>query len=272
MQRIDLNQEAHIEEPISESSLTGNVGQTEVPKAEDSISTSINKKYLIAIGVTFVVLCVCMFAIAAALAYSAIKYQANNSSSSSSSTTISSTSTSKSSSSKSSTSTSSSSSSTSTSSSSNSSEECVAEGQVAGLGHLCCSGLKIIGYENPDPNGVCRYGYGGGGYCTTCGNGVCSAGENKCNCPSDCDDPSVRTCNNVSLTKALGMAYYYSDCSTYADFDISDPNASSTCDNTTGVWTFKMKNPKGTTCDAVCNFDPSTTIGTIDYPACEGGI
>jgi len=56
----------------------------------------------------------------------------------------------------------------------------------------CCDGLNKVG--NVDSS--CRPMIGGF-TCINCGNGVCGAGENKCNCPEDC-----LVCPNVTLTTA----------------------------------------------------------------------
>lgn len=50
----------------------------------------------------------------------------------------------------------------------------------------CCPGLTAVkeGYANPD--GTCFFDLYGELMCLTCGDGVCTAGENICNCPADC--------------------------------------------------------------------------------------
>lgn len=77
-------------------------------------------------------------------------------------------------------------------------KQCLAEGEkdyvheykasINEYGYMCCSGLTPLdGGEYLGADGVC---YPGGGdmriLCTKCGNGICGLGENKCNCPQDC--------------------------------------------------------------------------------------
>jgi hypothetical protein len=70
--------------------------------------------------------------------------------------------------------------------------DCVAEGQ-AFIDYpgapACCEGLELISFE-AEKNGKCIEPSGGignsSGYCTQCGDGVCGANENICNCRSDC--------------------------------------------------------------------------------------
>jgi len=68
--------------------------------------------------------------------------------------------------------------------------ECVKEGESKAIypdAPACCEGLKEIGCDKPDSEtGECKEGCAGASFCTNCGDGVCGAGENKCNCPSDC--------------------------------------------------------------------------------------
>jgi hypothetical protein len=69
---------------------------------------------------------------------------------------------------------------------------CVAEGDpfydYAGA-PACCAGLSVITFDYP-LNQTCIPATGGtgdnSGYCTSCGDGVCSAPENICNCAIDC--------------------------------------------------------------------------------------
>ena len=66
---------------------------------------------------------------------------------------------------------------------------CVGEGDSYAVvpPHMeCCPGLTAIGCSAPDAGGVCVECVGAM-YCTYCGDGVCGLGENKCNCPVDCD-------------------------------------------------------------------------------------
>jgi hypothetical protein len=50
----------------------------------------------------------------------------------------------------------------------------------------CCQGLKPI-LLSQEQNGQCITA-ACGSICKPCGNGVCDPGENKCNCPQDCED------------------------------------------------------------------------------------
>lgn len=55
----------------------------------------------------------------------------------------------------------------------------------------CCAGLTLIGLDRAEPNfQICVPPTGGAdegsGRCTHCGDGICTAPENKCNCPEDC--------------------------------------------------------------------------------------
>ncbi len=58
----------------------------------------------------------------------------------------------------------------------------------------CCEGLTKIGCEKPDNNGICpTEPCVGASICAKCGNGVCGHGENKCNCPKDCEEAECNT-------------------------------------------------------------------------------
>ena len=50
----------------------------------------------------------------------------------------------------------------------------------------CCAGLAAFPCDRPDANGVCPGGCAGAVVCAACGDGVCGAGENACNCALDC--------------------------------------------------------------------------------------
>jgi hypothetical protein len=54
--------------------------------------------------------------------------------------------------------------------------------------YSCCAGLKKISNNlQPELDGECAPALGYSSViCAKCGNGICGAGENKCNCPSDC--------------------------------------------------------------------------------------
>jgi hypothetical protein len=53
----------------------------------------------------------------------------------------------------------------------------------------CCGGLQLISLDKLS-GPVCVPATGGtgdnSGYCTACGDGVCTSPENLCNCPADC--------------------------------------------------------------------------------------
>jgi hypothetical protein len=52
----------------------------------------------------------------------------------------------------------------------------------------CCPGLVSIGCDRPDASGYCpTHMCAGAFFCTKCGDGICGLGENKCNCPKDCE-------------------------------------------------------------------------------------
>jgi len=57
----------------------------------------------------------------------------------------------------------------------------------------CCAGLKGVNYfrnYDADCNPAPLAG-GPAGVCSDCGNGVCEEWESKCNCPEDCEKPSI---------------------------------------------------------------------------------
>lgn len=67
----------------------------------------------------------------------------------------------------------------------------------------CCEGLAPIACGAPGPEGVCEPCVGAS-VCAACGDGVCGAGENICNCAQDCggrdascDDGSLPICDLV---------------------------------------------------------------------------
>lgn len=51
----------------------------------------------------------------------------------------------------------------------------------------CCDNLVKVSCGKPDQNGECSAPCAGASICANCGDGVCGKGENKCNCPQDCD-------------------------------------------------------------------------------------
>lgn len=60
----------------------------------------------------------------------------------------------------------------------------------------CCPGLQPIGCDRPAPDGACPPGCVGASICAACGDGLCGAGENPCNCVLDC--PPARGCDDGS--------------------------------------------------------------------------
>ena len=58
----------------------------------------------------------------------------------------------------------------------------------------CCSGLKEVPYAFAGPDGSCVAATCGS-ICKPCGNGVCDANENKCNCPEDCKENKTLSAN-----------------------------------------------------------------------------
>ena len=72
---------------------------------------------------------------------------------------------------------------------------CGQEGEVIPVypGYQCCPGLEAISPNKPDANGNCPYPLLGASICVKdCGDGQCTLGENKCNCPEDCVHNSLR--------------------------------------------------------------------------------
>jgi hypothetical protein len=76
---------------------------------------------------------------------------------------------------------------------------CVAEGDtlVPGAGFACCPSLSPIGCSTEGPSepdagvGACGTPLPACNICVrSCGDGVCTAGENRCNCPQDCTNSS----------------------------------------------------------------------------------
>jgi hypothetical protein len=65
---------------------------------------------------------------------------------------------------------------------------CTAEGRTKSMSMPdCCAGLKSILNQIPAGDGTCGgVPNDGSVICANCGNGICGAGENKCNCPADC--------------------------------------------------------------------------------------
>ena len=73
--------------------------------------------------------------------------------------------------------------------------ECAGEGEIISIMplpdpeakmYLCCEGLKQGGVFSDDGDGKC-YPMMDAAVCIDCPNGICGLGENKCNCPEDCE-------------------------------------------------------------------------------------
>ena len=71
--------------------------------------------------------------------------------------------------------------------------ECAGEGEMISImpdpeakRYLCCEGLKQGGVFSDDGDGKC-YPMMDVAVCINCPNGICGSGENKCNCPDDCE-------------------------------------------------------------------------------------
>jgi len=70
------------------------------------------------------------------------------------------------------------------------SKECVGEGEKGSMsaiaGGRCCSGLEAVSNCMSFAGGTWVVPTDGSFICARCGNGICGAGENECNCPKDC--------------------------------------------------------------------------------------
>ncbi|TFG35950.1 MAG: VWA domain-containing protein, partial [Parcubacteria group bacterium] len=81
--------------------------------------------------------------------------------------------------------------------------QCILEGESGAVvpdGPSCCEGLTQIGCDAP-VLGECSEECTGAFYCTMCGNGICGAGENKCNCPEDCEEEPV--CEDIIVVSNI---------------------------------------------------------------------
>jgi hypothetical protein len=71
-------------------------------------------------------------------------------------------------------------------------KDCILEGKGGGVYpgmKGCCKGLTAIGCDRPNELGKCLTSACVGGFsCTKCGDNECGLGENKCNCPKDCNN------------------------------------------------------------------------------------
>ncbi len=87
---------------------------------------------------------------------------------------------------------------------------CGGEGETVFVypGYKCCSGLEAISPNQPDANGNCPdYPLLGASVCVKdCGDGQCTSGENKCNCPEDCGQtPTVIPLTPVQLPSSITL-------------------------------------------------------------------
>ncbi|MDD3647312.1 MAG: hypothetical protein PHS44_02315 [Candidatus Dojkabacteria bacterium] len=118
----------------------------------------------------------------------------------------------------------------------------------------CCSGLTPISCDKPGTDGICSLACVGSMTCSKCGNGVCGLGENKCNCPEDCDNSE--SCNGMSLTEAKTLVKYIGDCSDYGTVDYSNPFCNVTMN---GTWAFYVLNTgHEDLCEPTCYVNTTT--------------
>ena len=85
-------------------------------------------------------------------------------------------------------------------------EECAQEGEsvpVVPGARQCCDDLSKISCDEPDSNGNCSAHCIGASICAHCGNGVCGLGENKCNCPEDCDEAEEEQTDLEKINKSI---------------------------------------------------------------------
>jgi len=89
-------------------------------------------------------------------------------------------------------------------------KNCTPEGEsyaVVPEAKPCCEGLTVIGCDKPDASGNCPPACAGASYCTKCGDGICGKGENKCNCPQDCEEAIGMA--NPAAVYCIGLDYNY---------------------------------------------------------------
>lgn len=96
--------------------------------------------------------------------------------------------------------------------------DCAFEGQEGDVhGKNCCEGLTSVAINNvPLSSGLCPSvlpSYGTQFYCIKCGDGICGERENKCNCPSDCNNggDSVQNCPDSSSIECDGGRIVFDD-------------------------------------------------------------
>ncbi len=118
------------------------------------------------------------------------------------------------------------------------SRPCVREGEAfTEPDGACCPGLATLAYATWDGTN-CGYVNCPCEVCTLCGDGVCRAPENPCNCPQDCLGLALprrmgETCgsmgecaqtgSDVCLTSGFGPADPVGVCTTYCDPSAADP-------------------------------------------------
>ncbi len=70
--------------------------------------------------------------------------------------------------------------------------DCAEQGNDLLPGHECCEGLVSIPTPESLRNNSCVVIAGAWGICSDCGNKICEQHENKCNCPEDCVNTSMK--------------------------------------------------------------------------------
>jgi len=88
-------------------------------------------------------------------------------------------------------------------------QDCTKEGESYPVvpGYKCCEGLTAIQPTATLVGDMCKMMVGST-LCSKCGNGLCEAWENKCNCPSDCSSTiCANTGEAVYITEGFGPTY-----------------------------------------------------------------
>jgi hypothetical protein len=96
------------------------------------------------------------------------------------------------------------------------SQACVQEGETYSVHPAspgCCPGLSPISCSSPDASGNCQPCLGAS-VCAKCGNGVCGEGENRCNCPQDCQPQPVSYCGDGQCDSGESCSSCPQDCGT----------------------------------------------------------